>query len=498
MSRIMADGCRQDDPDPLVLDMMDIKKAYPNCSRNAMDKALELVGVPPKLRNILAKLDSLTSYQCRSAVGLSEAYSTLRGCREGCPAAPIKFNIHHHVAIMELRKKWREMGLANKVQVLSYEDQAVWPSPQGIPRRQVDKLSTDQSLGASDLELVGYADDTTIVTRVSECDERRKYTYEVYGAWGHTIHPDKWQRVWACKREPAKRTRLRKKANPRVTDIEKDAKVLGCYLEADGGYARERNHRASKAAMVWFRLKKQIEKVLISNKTKGRLLRASVMAALLYGTETRAPDAKQVNKMQTQINGYERRLLLGPSGGTKDMAGNMTQTDIKTKLDTYTVQLEIDVRIVRYAGHIARLPADRWEKKLLSGHLRASGAGTQARGKDMWWDQTRKLMAQVMQDREGTWWELALDKNAWRKAQWEWKKRRIAAERRDTQEARKDVWNKVAPLYKSNFILTKVWKNNIEVPTGAETPIEGQPEKWIKQVIIAGGVHSDGWVPDVD
>ena len=92
-------------PDPLVLDMMDIKKAYPNCSRNAMDKPLKLVGVPPKLRNILAKLDSLTSYQCRSAVGLSEAYSTLRSCREGCPAAPIKFNILHHVATMELRKK---------------------------------------------------------------------------------------------------------------------------------------------------------------------------------------------------------------------------------------------------------------------------------------------------------------------------------------------------------------------------------------------------------
>ena len=201
------------------------------------------------------------------------------------------------------------------------------------------------------------------------------------------------------------------------------------------------------------------------------------MAALLYGMETRAPDAKQVNKMQTQINGYERRLLLGPGGGKRDMAGNMTQTDIKTKLDTYTVQLEIDVRIVRYAGHIARLPADRWEKKILSGQLRASEAGIQAKGKDMWWEQTRKLMAQVMQDREGTWWELALDKKAWRKAQWEWKKRRIATERRDTQEARKDVWNKVAPLYKSTFILTKVWKNNIKVPNGAGTPIEGQPEK---------------------
>ena len=34
MSRVMSDAARQQDLDPVILDMMDIKKAYPNCSRN--------------------------------------------------------------------------------------------------------------------------------------------------------------------------------------------------------------------------------------------------------------------------------------------------------------------------------------------------------------------------------------------------------------------------------------------------------------------------------
>ena len=110
------------------------------------------------------------------------------------------------------------------------------------------------------MELVGHADDTTIVTRLSESEERRKHTYEVYGAWGHTRHPDKWQRVWASRYEPAKRRRIKQKAKPKIIDIEKNVKSLGCYLEADGGYTREQNHRSSKAAMAWLRLKKQIEK----------------------------------------------------------------------------------------------------------------------------------------------------------------------------------------------------------------------------------------------
>ena len=57
MSRLMADASRYVDDDPLMMDMMDIKKAYPNASRNAMDKALELAGVPDKLRNMMQKLE---------------------------------------------------------------------------------------------------------------------------------------------------------------------------------------------------------------------------------------------------------------------------------------------------------------------------------------------------------------------------------------------------------------------------------------------------------
>ena len=86
---------------------------------------------------------------------------------------------------------------------------------------------------------------------------------------------------------------------------------------------------------------------------------------------------------------------------------------------------------------------------------------------------------------------------AWKQAQIEWKKQRIKAERSDTQEARQAKWDLVAPLYQSHFVLSKVW-GTTKVPNGAGTPIEGQPEQWIKQVLLAGGVHSRGWVDGVN
>ena len=61
--------------------------------------------------------------------------------------------------------------------------------------------------------------------------------------------------------------------------------------------------------MVCTQLKKKLERVNLRNKTKGRLLRSAVIAALLYGVETRAPGPKDVAKMQKVVNGYERRLV---------------------------------------------------------------------------------------------------------------------------------------------------------------------------------------------
>ena len=437
-------------------------------------------------------------------IGLSEPYTTLRGTREGCPAAPIKFNILHHVATMELRKKWSENQANHKVIIDTFPPAAFWPTSEGCSRTVVDKKCLTSECESNPLKIVGYADDTTIITRYSESEEKIKSTREVYKAWGHTIHPDKWQRLWASEGKPPKNRRVKKKQKPPITDIDKEAKVLGCFLEADGGYTRELNNRTAKASGVWQRLKKQIEKVNIGHKTKGRLLRASVVAAMLYGVETRAPEKKRVNKMQGLINGYERRLALGPSGGPRDMVGRDTQTDIKVTLGTISIQLEIDLRILRYIGHVSRLPSDRWEYRILFGRLRGSTAETKSKGKDQWWEHARKLIKEIMNtptirtnaEIESPWYELAQNRALWRNMLWKWKQHRTEIERNDTQQARESTWNKVAPLFNSSYILNKVWSRSKPIKT-LGTSLEGYSQGWLRQVIIAGGVHADGWVSNV-
>ena len=157
--------------------------------------------------------------------------------------------------------------------------------------------------------------------------------------------------------------------------------------------------------------------------------------------------------MQKVINGYERILALGPRGGTKDIKGTMTQSDIRCKADTYTVQLEIDIRMLRYAGHVARMPEDRWEHKLLFGKVKPSKQNVKASGKDSWWERLRILIKEIMNGTEGQWYEIAQDKIRWRTMLDQWKKRRIQEERTDTHATRQEKYNRIAEHFNSAWVI---------------------------------------------
>ena len=360
MARIAADAAGQLDPNPVVMDMMDIKKAYPNCSRNAMDGALKAVGVPDKMRTLLMKLDSQTQYRCRTKAGVSEPYMNNRGTREGCPAAPVKFNVLHHVATMKVREAWAQEGLNGSVKIAGLKQEDSLTSSGLIARSQIIKAQAECS---NEIDVVGYADDTTIIGRKNDAEAKRKVVKRVYTEWGHQIHPDKWQKVMLGRNpDPRKRCKIKGK-QPEPAAVTTEAKALGCYIEADSNYTKEAGARISKASMIWQRLKKKLSKAPVSLKTKGNMFRASVVASMLYGVEALGPPAKLVKKMQTAVNGWERQLYFGPKGGsTKDMVGKITQAEIKQKLGTISIQLEIDIRLGRYIGHIARMPEERWEK----------------------------------------------------------------------------------------------------------------------------------------
>ena len=229
--------------------------------------------------------------------------------------------------------------------------------------------------------------------------------------------------------------------------FEQHTKVLGSFIEADGGFTRESNHRISRAGTVWGKLKRRTDLAHLRLKTKGKLFSASVVSSLLYSTEVRGITANQIRQMQTFVNRCERRLYFGPNGGLEDMKGKLTQVDIKEQLGTLSVHLEVDLRTLRYLGHLVRLPEDRWEHRFLLGLLlEDEHVPSRQMGQDLWWSRVRRLVLEIMKfaPKEDLWVNLANDKKVWRKMLAEWKKHRVSLERQDTQKSRQHKWEEAS------------------------------------------------------
>ena len=73
--------------DLICMALLDIEKAYPSVSRNALWRILANEGVPPHMVKLITHLHSDTEYKCKNQMGTSEPYMLKKGIREGCPSA---------------------------------------------------------------------------------------------------------------------------------------------------------------------------------------------------------------------------------------------------------------------------------------------------------------------------------------------------------------------------------------------------------------------------
>lgn len=215
------------------------------------------------------------------------------------------------------------------------------------------------------------------------------------------------------------------------------------------------------------------------------------MASSLCATEARGSLATR-----SPICKY---LLVGVKGAlcSARMAARRTcgeiQADLLVMLGTHTLQLEVDDRMARYVGHPVRLPSDRWGH-VVSGEVESGGWRRGA--KDVWWEQAGRVVSEVLGEGDDRpWHEVAADRGGWRRLRVAWLHERLRCERLDTHVPREARWAAVTRGFADPGVLSGVWRGRAaQDATG--TPLEGVNPVWLKQVILAGEVRLDGWVPE--
>ena len=177
------------------------------------------------------------------------------------------------------------------------------------------------------------------------------------------------------------------------------------------------------------------------------------------------------------------------------MKGKLTQVDIKEQLGTLSVHLEIDVRTLRYLGHLVRLPEDRWEHRFLLGLLlEEEHVPSRQMGQDLWWSRVRRLVLEIMKfaPKEDLWVNLANDKKVWRKMLAEWKKHRISLERQDTQKSRQNKWEEASKRCLNKEFVSHVFQGSKPISSDG-TSVQHIPVQLLQHAVIARGIVPNAW-----
>ena len=140
-------------------------------------------------------------------------------------------------------------------------------------------------------------------------------------------------------------------------------------MDADGQSSRDTTERIAAAGKVRGKIKKQLLRLRISLRLKGRIVEATVIASLLYGCEVRCFRDTEIKQYQVFVNSFARYLGYVRFGTLRDMEGKATMTDVHHALGWLSVEEYIVRRQLQYLGHIGRYPAFRPEVAMIHSSL---------------------------------------------------------------------------------------------------------------------------------
>ena len=139
---------------------------------------------------------------------------------------------------------------------------------------------------------------------------------------------------------------------------------LGSTLSREANIDVEVNNILSKANCAFVRLRKKVwDRRGISQETKLKIYMAVVLTALLYACESWTVYSRHARK----LNHFHMKCLrIILSIQWQDL---VPDTEVITRAGIPSIHTLLQKALVRWAGHVTRMPDDRLPKQLLYGEL---------------------------------------------------------------------------------------------------------------------------------
>lgn len=184
---------------------------------------------------------------------------------------------------------------------------------------------------------------------------------------------------------------------------------LGSTISSSLAIDTEINSRIAKAATVMAKLNLRVwSNSSLTQNTRLRVYQACVLSTLLYGSETWTTYARHERKLNSFHMRCLRRIL------HINWQDKVPNTEVLKRANTNSVHALLQVRRLRWLGHVKRMEPGRIPKDILYGEL-AIGQRSSGRPKLRFKDSCKKDMKECSID-PNSWESLADDRQVWKLA----------------------------------------------------------------------------------
>eukprot|EP00662_Eupelagonemidae_sp_cell21_P047660 gene47660-41699_t len=188
-------------------------------------------------------------------------------------------------------------------------------------------------------------------------------------------------------------------------------KLLGDWVSADGSCEEDVKRKLQEGAEIFGSLQHPVWRARgLGLRLKGRIFQTYVLSRALRGLECCSLTAKQERRVQTWYNRCVRSICGINMWHVKEF--HISTATVLEKCGLPALREELDRRLLRWLGHVARLGDDRTVKRLVFGHVAAQEGG-KASARSAWRKRARQALANFGIPEE-LWGKLVTDREGWR------------------------------------------------------------------------------------
>ena len=297
----------------LYLAFIDFNKAFDTIKQEALWDALEECGVKTCYINVIRKLyENNEAYISMDKDGRN--FEINRGVKQGCPLSPILFNCVLEAAFKELDWTKDSIYVKNKpLNNLRFADDVI------LMAESAKKLTKMMS------------------QLVAVCVKR-----------GLTINRNKTNILTNSEKFPIYLE------NEKLEYVD-EAIYLGQTISFENRVEKEVERRIKLGWKKFWSLRKILKGDSLSVEAKGKIINSSVIPVITYGCQTWALNKKQYERLRATHMSMLRSILKVRISDKIKNEEILRKTKVQETLNMMVMKIKM-----RWAGHVARLPKERW------------------------------------------------------------------------------------------------------------------------------------------